>query len=224
MEVLYTGVLVDPTPKRVTSHRSGSGLVVTANHPDVWGDLAAQSPSDWGPLEENGKQKLKRILTSKVNGRVLEAMCGFRSYIYDCEGIEEVVALDFSEEALERYGHPNRRKVPFDLNNLRWGAQTTEFPDGYFDSVCITFGVNYLDDPSWVYREFGRVTNNRGKLLIVGNPNLGYRSLETERFNPKRTAQTAYWAGFRDTKISRLPIEMGGTRGKYYLVEASKPT
>lgn len=189
-----------------------------------WDLRAAQSPTDWGPIDKLDKERLKRILTSKVSGRVLEAMCGFRSYIYNCPGIDEVVALDFSAEALRRYDYPNRTRVLFDLNTLRYGGTIPFFPDGYFNAVCVTFGVNYLKEPYDVFKEFARITDHRGRLLIVGNPALGIRHLENGAFDYRRVINTCRWAGFRNTpnKPSRLPIEMDSERDKYYFIEATK--
>lgn len=77
---------------------------------EKWAHMTVQKPGDWGPASWAKKCELRNLVTELCSGRVLEPMCGFRSYIGDSEKIKEVVALDFCREALERYERPERKE------------------------------------------------------------------------------------------------------------------
>jgi len=184
-----------------------------------WNDSAIQMPGDWGPLYEK-RQELEAILTQKAKGKVLEAMCGFNSYFQDSDDIDEVVALDFSEEALKRYSHPERTRLVFDMERVVQG-EPLEFSDDEFQTVGVFFGVNYLSKPLPVYREFHRILSPGGRTLIVGNPYSGYGDLQTEPFDPGKTSLQLAEVGF-ESEVTELNVHSQGQMGKYYLVEGTK--
>lgn len=188
---------------------------------DRWAHFAVQLPGDWGVHGEN-KSKLKKMITAKAKGRVLDAMSGFHSYFGDSPKITEVIALDFCEEALERYDHPDRKRALFDLERIKSGEKIDFFEDGYFQTIGVFFGVNYLSDPQSVYREFHRLLSEKGKLLIVGGTSSGYEDLVKKWFDPDDVALAMQNCGFA-TSIKQLPeMKYESQLTDYYLVEGKK--
>ncbi len=187
---------------------------------EKWGDMAVQLPGDWGPVGEN-KGKLKRTVTRRAHGRVLEAMCGFKSYLGDSPKITEVVALDFCEECLERYDYPQRVRILYDLERVVKGEKMDFFEDSSFQTVGVFFGVGYLTDPVPVHKEFNRILSSDGKLLIVGGTTQGYDDLLKRYFKPDVCSNAMKAAGF-STSVRRLPLKTDSEFGEYYLVEGRK--
>lgn len=185
-----------------------------------WGHMAVQLPGDWGPVGEN-KKKLKEIITKYSYGRVLEAMCGFNSYIDKSDRITEVVALDFCEEALERYEYPERTRILYDLERVVNGEKMDFFEDSSFQTIGVFFGIAYLTDPIPVYKEFYRILSDDGKLLIVDGTTQGYTDMLKKMFNPEDCSTAMKSAGF-STKIKHLPLKIETELGEYYLVEGRK--
>jgi SAM-dependent methyltransferase len=188
---------------------------------EKWGNAAIQMPEDWGPQGEDRKSQLKQVLTSVANGRVLEAMCGFNSYIGTSDKITEVVALDFCREALERYSNPERKRILYDLERVVKGEKIDFFEDASFRTISVCFAIDYLTDPVQVYKEFYRILSKGGQLLIVGGTTQGYVNLLKKYFDPKNCANTVKTAGF-SVKTKHLPLETKFELGKYYLVKGLK--
>ena len=72
-----------------------------------WKRTALQLPGDIGGPR---KEDIKKSLTRRAKGKVLEAMCGFNSYFGNSKNTSEVVVLDFCQEMLERYPYPERKR------------------------------------------------------------------------------------------------------------------
>lgn len=185
-----------------------------------WGDRAIQLPTDWGP-QDSDKKRIKRMMTTRANGRVLEAMCGFRSYFGAGKNISEVVALDFCRESLELYDYPKRARILYDLERVSRGERMDFFADSSFQTIGVTFGVTYLSNPELVYREFHRILAPKGKAFIVGGDGCGYHDLEMEDFDQNLAANRLDGVGF-ETKIRELSVKEKWKNEKYYLVEATK--
>lgn len=190
-----------------------------------WEFWNGQMPEDWGPSMER-RRETQRMLTAKSSGVVLEAMCGFTTYIgTNNPEISQVIAMDFSREGLARYPYPKERpRILFDLNSIDASEPETGmgfFPDDSINTISICYGINYLDRPLDAYMEFQRVLAPGGKLLIVGGTLLGYGDLVTQHFNPLQTKPLLDAAGF-DSDIQRLPYENRSTHSRYYLIESTK--
>lgn len=186
---------------------------------DRWAHMGVQLPS-FGPNEFH-QGRLRNLLTQKVRGRVLEAMCGFRSYINDASHITEVVAMDFCEPLLERHDHPNRTRILYDLERVVAGEQMDFFEKGSFQAVTVCFGVNYLSDPVPVLREFVRILSSPGTLLVVGGMDKGYEDLKRHDFDPVMCMEQMGEVGF-STRLSSLDLDQVGAYGTYYLMKGDK--
>lgn len=187
---------------------------------EKWGHMTVQLPEDWGPKWEN-KEKLKKIATKRAHGRVLEAMCGFRSYFGDSPKITEVVALDFCEEGLQRYDYPQRVRILYDLEKVVKGEKMDFFEDSSFQTIGVFFGIDYFTDPVPVHKEFHRILSSDGKLLIVGGTTQGYEDMLKRYFKPGVCSDAMKSAGF-STSVRRLPLKTESEFGEYYLVEGRK--
>ncbi|MCC7570398.1 class I SAM-dependent methyltransferase [Candidatus Micrarchaeota archaeon] len=179
---------------------------------EKWDYFARQMPKDWGPPHKIKKQ-VKDKITHMARRNCLEAMCGFETYFQPKEGLS-VTALDYSIEALERYEIPDRPRILFDLNEIENIGDMAFFNDGFFQTIGIFFGVNYLENPMQVYLEFKRVLDDGGQLLIFGSQTAGYRELTESSFDP---LVTAYQLRYLDFQVN---IEAGYQ--DYYLVNAKK--
>jgi len=190
---------------------------------EQWGRMAIQMPGDWGPVGDDKKYELKKILTNRAHGKVLEAFCGFNSYIGLSKNITEVIALDFCKEALELYEYPERKRILYDLERVVNGEKMNFFEDGSFQTISITFGVNYLTDPVPVLAEFYRILSSDGQLLIVGGTTQGYADLLKQGFfKPDVCKEKMKAAGF-SVRVKHLKSLKRETElGKYYLVTGKK--
>ena len=123
---------------------------------DEWRWMAYQMPDDIGGGIE-AKKKIRTYLSDRYATRndILEAMCGFNSYLVPRAG-QTVIALDYCREALERYPYPERRRVRCDLNQLSDDEYLECFPAGQFDVISICFGFRYLNDPIVAFRALRR--------------------------------------------------------------------
>ncbi|MEK6964509.1 MAG: methyltransferase domain-containing protein [Nanoarchaeota archaeon] len=184
-----------------------------------WAHMGVQCPS-FGPSEVH-RNRLQNLLTAKVKGRVLEAMCGFRSYIKDSPYITEVVAMDFCEPLLERYDPPDRPRILYDLERVVAGERMDFFEDASFEAVSICFGVNYLSNPVPVFHELNRILSSPGVLLVVGGIAKGYEDLKKNEFDLVSCIEQMNEAGF-STQISSLDLTTIGEYGEYYLVRGDK--
>ena len=187
---------------------------------EKWNFAAQSMPSDWGPPNEEDKEKLKNILSEEASGRVLEAMCGFRSYFNDTPNISEVIALDFSEEALKRYSPSERKRVLFDLEEIVKGKRLP-FENEDFQTVGVFFAIDYISNPLPVVREFYRVLSKGGKLLIADGITQGYKDILKRPFNPERCLETIKNASF-DAEIIYLKELKNPPETGYYLIKGIK--
>lgn len=185
-----------------------------------WAHASIQMPGDWGPVG-NKKKELKKIITNKAYGRVLEAMCGFNSYFGKSDKIIEVIALDFCRESLERYSNPERKRILYDLDRVVKGEKMDFFEDSSFQTIGVFFGIDYLTNPVPVHKEFYRILSNNGKLLLVGGTHQGYEDILKRMFKPEECSNAMNSAGF-STEIVQLPLKTEYEFGGYYLVEGKK--
>jgi hypothetical protein len=161
------------------------------------------------------------ILTLRASGRVLETMCGFNTYFWDVEHIEEVVVLDGCRAMLERYILPDRLRILYDLERVVGVEAMGFFSEGEFQTVGC-WGSNYLTHPVPVFVEFHRVLSDGGKLLILESTTEGYRDLVKRFFDPRVCAGFMQEAGF-STEIEELTtFKLEGQPGDYYLVTGTK--
>lgn len=102
-----------------------------------------------GRISKNVREFIKKELKKRAKGKCIELGSG--SYPY----LKKSVVLDFSQEMLDQIkGH---KKVLHNLN------EKLPFKDKSFDTVCMCFVVDYVDDLKAVLEEIKRV----GKRIII---------------------------------------------------------
>lgn len=187
---------------------------------EKWSHLAVQVP-EWGTSGTRSRQ-LKQTLTARATGNVLEAMSGFLSHIDASSSIGEVIAMDFCEEALERYDYPDRKRILFDFERVAHGEKIPFFPDGSFQTVAVTFGMDYLSDVDPVYGEFNRLLSPGGKVLVVGGTLSGYEELLERNFDPMFHEDHLRETGFIPSTMPLPFLHEQGGFSDYYVVEGTK--
>ncbi|MFA5086582.1 MAG: methyltransferase domain-containing protein [Candidatus Paceibacterota bacterium] len=188
---------------------------------EKWAHMMVQLPGDIGGPN---KKAIRDILSEKCKGNVLEAMCGFNSYILPSFH-RQVTAMDYCREALERYAYPERKRILFDLNNVTEGKGMPFFQEGTFDNIVICFGFQYLSHPENVFREFNRILLENGELYLVENPRQHYEDMSCRPFSPQSCASFLKQGRFENVQIKELPIAEDwelDRGGRYYLIEAIK--
>jgi SAM-dependent methyltransferase len=191
---------------------------------EEWQWMAYQMPDDIGGGME-AKGKIRAYLSGRyaTYSNILEAMCGFNSYLVPRVG-QMVIALDYCQEALERYPHPERRRIRCDLNQLSDNDHLECFAEGQFDAISICFGFRYLNDPVVAFRSLRRLLKTNGILSFVENPGHGYQDICKREFSPSHCERTLWQAGFRSITRQRLPFAVNSFEKKsgyhFYHVEA----
>ncbi|MEK7169901.1 MAG: class I SAM-dependent methyltransferase [Patescibacteria group bacterium] len=147
--------------------------------------------------------KLAKRLSKRYSGVVLEALCGFNSYLLSSSD-RTVIALDYSREALERYPYPDRTRICADLNTIGRNEHLP-FEYGYFDAITVCFGFRYPVRIRPVLQEFHRILKKgTGILSFIENPYSGYEDLCKRRFDPKTCGRHLRAVGFKVVRITPL--------------------
>jgi len=186
-----------------------------------WAHMMVQLPSDIGGPN---KKKIREILSAKCQGHILEAMCGFNSYIEPSLN-REVIALDYCREALERYSYPERTRILFDINMIQKNQRMEFFGEGEFDVITICFGFHYLHHPVWLFREFHRLLSSDGQLIFVENPRQCYRDIACRSFSPGHCVNFLRRAFFKNVHVEELLIAEDWEQkagGRYFLIWARR--
>lgn len=187
---------------------------------EQWAWIMAQKPKSIGGPN---KSEIEKFLSERYFGKVLEPMCGFNSYFIPSRK-RRVIALDFCEEALERYEYPKRPRILFDLNDIDCKNGLGFFKDGTFNNVAMCFSFPYFEYPGFVFKEFRRILKLGGRLCLVENSQYCYEHLAHKRFSVEKCVYYLKLekVGFKKIYIQKLPIVEIWESGTYYFIEAIK--
>ncbi len=170
---------------------------------EEWNNYAALMPDDiGGPY----RLDLKKFLSTKISGEILEAFCGFNSYIFPSAN-SIVTAQDYSKKMLMKYEHPERRRVLFDWNNIP--RQRLSLPDHSFDSIIIVKGYKYINSPLAVFHELKRLLKPSGLLLLVESTTACYPDLAVRPLMVNQCRNELLQTGFSELNINCLPFSYG---------------
>ncbi|MBT4376370.1 methyltransferase domain-containing protein [archaeon] len=216
-----------PSPKRNVALPIVSKLVSIClpssekrSHIERWDRVAVQLPGDIGGLN---KKKFEGIITQRSKGKVLEAMAGFNTYISKADHIYEVISLDYSREMLLRYPFPERKRILFDLNKISSeGIKMDFFGNEEFQTITCCYGVNYMDKPEQIFKEFYRILSPGGKFLAFGSSGSGYQDIQVRPFNPKTTAEEMNATGFSSSIETFPELEVPTEWGRHWLITGVK--
>lgn len=81
------------------------------------------------------------------------------------------IGLDLSPNMIKQ-ARQRIRRSGLSIPQVRCRVQALPFRSGVFDSVVATFPTEYIADPATLY-EIQRVTNERGRLVVVAGVQLG---------------------------------------------------
>ena len=120
-----------------------------------------------------GEQELRRITIDEMelnpDQKVLDVCCGtgtLCAMIAEAVGsCGEVIGIDLSENMLKKAERKRKKNMDFEIAN----AEEIPYPDGYFDRVCITFGLHEMPYSVRmnVLREIARVLTAGGKITVL---------------------------------------------------------
>ncbi len=181
---------------------------------EQWDRTALWLPDDIGG-GANNRAFITDLLSGECQGVVLEAMCGFHSYLLPSDS-REVVALDYSTEALKRYPFPERKRIRCDLNQVFSGAEIPCFTPEQFDAVTFCFGFRCLAYPPYLFMELLRILRPGGMVVFIENPKSGYLDLCKREFCPRTCKALLEEVGFTSYSISVFNED-------YYHITAHKP-
>jgi demethylmenaquinone methyltransferase/2-methoxy-6-polyprenyl-1,4-benzoquinol methylase len=112
-----------------------------------------------------------RLAGIKAGEKVLDACCGTGALTYEiAEKLGEkgeVIGVDLSVESLAMAQRKKKNGLPVSFRLANCAA--LPFPDGYFDKVCISFGMHEITDAEKLksLREFNRVLKKEGAFLVM---------------------------------------------------------
>ena len=118
-------------------------------------------------LAASGAVKIRSRLSSISGGKVLDVATGSGDFIdtlmkvlknYDC-----FVGVDISKKDLES-AKKRFRDQPVKL--MEMNAESLEFDDNSFDTVCMAYSLHHLERIDKVLTEFRRVLKPGGNLII----------------------------------------------------------
>ncbi len=184
-----------------------------------WGEMIVQMPDF---MAKNRRRDLIKLLTRKASGKVLEVMAGFESSIAEAAHITDVTAIDFCREALLRYSHPHRTRILYDIERISTGEKLDFLNPASINTVSITFGINYLSDPSAFYRECSRLLTSGGNVLVFGGTASGYQDMVKSPFDPEKAGVQMTQAGLVATVKQLTYLKSPNKLGEYYLIEGTK--
>ena len=163
-----------------------------------WDNVANSMPGD---IAGKYKNELSFFLSGITSGDILEAMCGFNSYILpDKDKI--VMAQDYSRRMLLRYEYPERIRFQFDLNDLP--DKKIELPDESFDNIVFIKGYKYINSPVHMFEEWHRLLKRNGKLIFVESTLAGYRDIMVRELDIEICKKELVAAGFSNQTAKAL--------------------
>lgn len=120
-------------------------------------------------------EQLEFYLTKNQSKKVLDIGTGVGNFIYlltqAMKSYDEIIGIDTSARAVElaQSYFPNQDKIKFAVMD----AKQLEYPDYYFDVVCLSNSLHHLNETQPIFNEMERVLKPDGLILIhemISNP------------------------------------------------------
>lgn len=120
-------------------------------------------------------KKLNEKLSNMKFGRILDIATREGAFIKqiseNLNEFDEIVGIDISDKGFEK------ARTEFIVNkNIRFevmDAYNTDFPDKYFDLVCISNSLHHMEDIPALLKEMRRIKSDDGLILISEIPDDG---------------------------------------------------
>lgn len=112
------------------------------------------------------KKDAVKHIKPKAN-KILDICTGtgdIAGYIYNRFPKSKIIAIDFSEKMLQIAKKKNDNK---NIEFIQMNAEQTPFPDNYFDTCIIGFGLRNIPCNTKALQEFHRILKNDGQLIIT---------------------------------------------------------
>lgn len=113
-------------------------------------------------------EQLEFHLSKNQTKKVLDVGTGVGNFIFlltqALRDYDEIVGIDTSMRAVElaKGYFPNQEKIKFSVMD----ARQLEYPNDYFDAVCLSNSLHHLDDAQPIFDEMERVLKPKGLLII----------------------------------------------------------
>jgi len=146
--------------------------------------LARRYDLAMGFMERMGLARLRRMVCSRVDGRVLEVGVGTGANLPFYPVGSRILAIDVSLKMLERARAKARKaRLPVSLGLM--DAQALGFKDGSFDMAVATWVFCSVADPILGLRELKRALRPKGRLILLEHVRLpGLRGRFMDLLNP----------------------------------------
>jgi len=113
-------------------------------------------------------EQLEFHLSKNQTKKVLDIGTGVGNFIFlltqALKEYDEIVGIDTSKRAVElaRDNFPNQEKIIFSVMD----ARQIDYPNDYFDAVCLSNSLHHLNDAQSIFDEMERVLKPKGLLII----------------------------------------------------------
>ncbi len=168
----------DPEHREMMGYESGAAEEVAAR-------LGGDAAESWVKVVEQHEPGAHRAfhqaladpeIASRVRGRVIDLGAGSgwaTAFLSKLDAVEEVVALDLSEQFLRRVGTAVIRHYEGRLDKVTFAASSFEavpFEAGSFDAAFLIAAIHHSLAPIKVLLEIRRVLKPGGVLVVIESP------------------------------------------------------
>ncbi len=113
-------------------------------------------------------KKLERLLRENRTRKILDIGTGVGNFIFLLTQVvkdyDQIIGLDTSKRSIEiaTSYFTDQPKIKFMEKN----GEHTDFPDDYFDLVCLSNSLHHLGEPQTIFMEMERVLKPNGIILV----------------------------------------------------------
>ncbi|MBU1092964.1 MAG: class I SAM-dependent methyltransferase [Firmicutes bacterium] len=113
-------------------------------------------------------EQLAYYLQQNNSKRILDVGTGVGNFIFvlaqTTNEYDEIIGIDTSQRAIEIASNYflDNHKVKF----MKMDGKKIEYPDGYFDVVCLSNSLHHLENPQPIFNEMKRVLKREGLMII----------------------------------------------------------
>lgn len=155
-------------------------------------------------------EKIKQFLESVPNAKILDVGTGRGNFIslldYLYKDYEEMIGIDIIEQAVisANKQFEENKKIYF----LNQDINSTDFPDDYFDIVCLSNSLHHLDNIDTTFRNMERLVKPGGFILLneMMKDNLNEKQISHKLLHHFSAKIDREMGRFHDDTFNRLEI------------------